>query len=101
MSKPKDVRGRLVLPQLPSAPFSHLVVIRTLMLMVLVETQECAHDLAVISVFEADYDCQVDCWVGEEAFFDERGYCSITGRFKDIIIRGESTTSPLRNRLAH
>lgn len=25
---------------------------------------------------------------GDEAVFDERGYCSITGRFKDIIIRG-------------
>lgn len=27
---------------------------------------------------------------GDEAVFDERGYCSITGRFKDIIIRGKS-----------
>ncbi|KIL88900.1 hypothetical protein FAVG1_08151 [Fusarium avenaceum] len=27
---------------------------------------------------------------GDEAVFDENGYCSITGRFKDIIIRGES-----------
>lgn len=26
---------------------------------------------------------------GDEAVFDEHGYCSITGRFKDIIIRGE------------
>jgi len=26
---------------------------------------------------------------GDEAVFDERGYCSITGRFKDIIIRGK------------
>lgn len=26
---------------------------------------------------------------GDEASFDERGYCSITGRFKDIIIRGQ------------
>jgi mevalonyl-CoA ligase len=26
---------------------------------------------------------------GDEAVFDEDGYCSITGRFKDIIIRGE------------
>lgn len=25
---------------------------------------------------------------GDEAVFDEEGYCSITGRFKDIIIRG-------------
>jgi acyl-CoA synthetase (AMP-forming)/AMP-acid ligase II len=27
---------------------------------------------------------------GDEAVFDENGYCTITGRFKDIIIRGES-----------
>lgn len=27
---------------------------------------------------------------GDEAVFDERGYCTITGRFKDIIIRGKS-----------
>jgi len=26
---------------------------------------------------------------GDEAEFDERGYCKITGRFKDIIIRGK------------
>lgn len=26
---------------------------------------------------------------GDEAVFDEEGYCSITGRFKDIIIRGK------------
>lgn len=26
---------------------------------------------------------------GDEAAFDERGYCTITGRFKDIIIRGK------------
>lgn len=26
---------------------------------------------------------------GDEAVFDRDGYCSITGRFKDIIIRGE------------
>jgi long-chain acyl-CoA synthetase len=32
---------------------------------------------------------------GDEASFDEYGYCSITGRFKDIIIRGQST-SPSR-----
>lgn len=30
---------------------------------------------------------------GDEAVFDERGYCSITGRFKDIIIRGERPPS--------
>jgi acyl-CoA synthetase (AMP-forming)/AMP-acid ligase II len=26
---------------------------------------------------------------GDEASFNERGYCTITGRFKDIIIRGQ------------
>lgn len=26
---------------------------------------------------------------GDEAIFDDRGYCTITGRFKDIIIRGK------------
>lgn len=32
---------------------------------------------------------------GDEAVFDEQGYCSITGRFKDIIIRGKhKITSP-------
>jgi long-chain acyl-CoA synthetase len=28
---------------------------------------------------------------GDEASFNEQGYCTITGRFKDIIIRGNST----------
>ncbi|KAK4457157.1 putative long chain fatty acid acyl-CoA [Cladorrhinum samala] len=32
---------------------------------------------------------------GDEALFDERGYCSITGRFKDIIIRGGENIYPL------
>ncbi|KAG4025285.1 hypothetical protein MFRU_061g00040 [Monilinia fructicola] len=32
---------------------------------------------------------------GDEASFDERGYCSITGRFKDIIIRGGENIYPL------
>jgi len=27
---------------------------------------------------------------GDEGVFDEQGYCSITGRIKDIIIRGSS-----------
>jgi long-chain acyl-CoA synthetase len=32
---------------------------------------------------------------GDEAVFDERGYCAITGRFKDIIIRGGENIYPL------
>ncbi|RFU79860.1 amp-dependent synthetase ligase [Trichoderma arundinaceum] len=32
---------------------------------------------------------------GDEAVFDEQGYCSITGRFKDIIIRGGENIYPL------
>ncbi|CAG9980707.1 unnamed protein product [Clonostachys byssicola] len=32
---------------------------------------------------------------GDEAVFDEEGYCSITGRFKDIIIRGGENIYPL------
>jgi len=28
-------------------------------------------------------------YTGDEAIFDEDGYCRITGRLKDIIIRGE------------
>ncbi|KFA45461.1 hypothetical protein S40293_10181 [Stachybotrys chartarum IBT 40293] len=32
---------------------------------------------------------------GDEAMFDESGYCSITGRFKDIIIRGGENIYPL------
>ncbi|KAK0611020.1 hypothetical protein B0T14DRAFT_593938 [Immersiella caudata] len=32
---------------------------------------------------------------GDEAVFDEKGYCSITGRFKDIIIRGGENIYPL------
>jgi long-chain acyl-CoA synthetase len=31
---------------------------------------------------------------GDEAAFDERGYCKITGRFKDIIIRGTWPAHP-------
>jgi mevalonyl-CoA ligase len=31
---------------------------------------------------------------GDEAAFDERGYCEITGRFKDIIIRGKLSPGP-------
>lgn len=30
---------------------------------------------------------------GDEAVFDEEGYCTITGRYKDIIIRGTETSS--------
>ncbi|KAI1105625.1 4-coumarate-CoA ligase [Jackrogersella minutella] len=32
---------------------------------------------------------------GDEAVFDDAGYCSITGRFKDIIIRGGENIYPL------
>ncbi|KAH9886119.1 4-coumarate-CoA ligase [Xylariomycetidae sp. FL2044] len=32
---------------------------------------------------------------GDEAVFDEEGYCTITGRFKDIIIRGGENIYPL------
>ncbi|RBR09802.1 uncharacterized protein FIESC28_09731 [Fusarium coffeatum] len=32
---------------------------------------------------------------GDEAVFDANGYCSITGRFKDIIIRGGENIYPL------
>ncbi|KAE8148008.1 hypothetical protein BDV25DRAFT_142213 [Aspergillus avenaceus] len=32
---------------------------------------------------------------GDEALFNEHGYCSITGRFKDIIIRGGENIYPL------
>lgn len=32
---------------------------------------------------------------GDEAVFDEQGYCTITGRFKDIIIRGGENIYPL------
>ncbi|KAK3939177.1 hypothetical protein QBC46DRAFT_152157 [Diplogelasinospora grovesii] len=32
---------------------------------------------------------------GDEAVFDEQGYCAITGRFKDIIIRGGENIYPL------
>ncbi|KAM5348568.1 hypothetical protein ACJ41O_008392 [Fusarium nematophilum] len=32
---------------------------------------------------------------GDEAVFDDHGYCSITGRFKDIIIRGGENIYPL------
>lgn len=32
---------------------------------------------------------------GDEAVFDSHGYCSVTGRFKDIIIRGGENIYPL------
>lgn len=32
---------------------------------------------------------------GDEAVFDSQGYCSITGRFKDLIIRGGENIYPL------
>lgn len=38
-----------------------------------------------------EYDAEGTLWLrtGDEAVFDDRGYCAITGRFKDIIIRGK------------
>ena len=43
------------------------------------------------------WDDQGILWLhtGDEAVFDEDGYCSITGRFKDIIIRGGENIYPL------
>jgi len=42
-------------------------------------------------------DAQGVLWLrtGDEAVFDAKGYCSITGRFKDIIIRGGENIYPL------
>ncbi|KAF2138335.1 uncharacterized protein K452DRAFT_321293 [Aplosporella prunicola CBS 121167] len=42
-------------------------------------------------------DSQGIVWLhtGDEAVIDEQGYCSITGRFKDIIIRGGENIYPL------
>lgn len=44
-------------------------------------------------------DAQGIMWLhtGDEAVFDEEGYCTITGRYKDIIIRGTETSSFLPN----
>lgn len=38
------------------------------------------------------YDNEGRLWMrtGDEAIFDDEGYCSITGRIKDVIIRGLS-----------
>lgn len=38
--------------------------------------------------FVADEDGVVWLKTGDEALFNDQGYCTITGRFKDIIIRG-------------
>lgn len=35
---------------------------------------------------------------GDEALFDEEGYCRITGRIKDIIIRGLRSSLPIKGR---
>lgn len=42
-----------------------------------------------------DEDGRVWLRTGDEAVFDKEGYCSITGRFKDIIIRGGENIYPL------
>ena len=34
---------------------------------------------------------------GDEAVFDDKGYCTITGRFKDIIIRGKIHFTPSKH----
>lgn len=39
-------------------------------------------------VMRTDKDGQLWMYTGDEAMFDEEGYCYITGRIKDIIIRG-------------
>ena len=42
-----------------------------------------------------DRDGTVWLRTGDEAYFDVHGYCTITGRFKDIIIRGGENIYPL------
>jgi acyl-CoA synthetase (AMP-forming)/AMP-acid ligase II len=44
---------------------------------------------------ERDADGVLWLHTGDEAVFDSHGYCSITGRFKDIIIRGGENIYPL------
>ncbi|KAF2220764.1 hypothetical protein BDZ85DRAFT_267108 [Elsinoe ampelina] len=44
---------------------------------------------------ERDADGVLWLKTGDEAMFDREGYCSITGRFKDIIIRGGENIYPL------
>lgn len=44
---------------------------------------------------ERDEDGVLWLHTGDEAVFDNQGYCSITGRFKDIIIRGGENIYPL------
>ena len=43
----------------------------------------------------SDADGKVWLRTGDEAVFDSNGYCSITGRYKDIIIRGGENIYPL------
>ena len=42
-------------------------------------------------VMRTDEDGILWMHTGDEAVFDDEGYCRITGRIKDIIIRGDST----------
>ncbi|KIW00356.1 uncharacterized protein PV09_08068 [Verruconis gallopava] len=44
---------------------------------------------------ELDEDGVLWLHTGDEAVFDSEGYCTITGRFKDIIIRGGENIYPL------
>ncbi|KAJ5094781.1 hypothetical protein N7456_010642 [Penicillium angulare] len=45
--------------------------------------------------FVTDSDGTLWLKTGDEASFNEQGYCTITGRFKDIIIRGGENIYPL------
>lgn len=46
--------------------------------------------------FITDEEGKIWLKTGDEALFNDRGYCMITGRFKDIIIRGMDLLSLVR-----
>lgn len=48
---------------------------------------------------QADTDGFIWMKTGDEAMFDSEGYCSITGRIKDMVIRGETFSIGCRLRL--